>query len=179
MSTQLPAVHSVHVYDDDLDLIARLCGIAATSLRLGDAVLIVATEEHREQLVKELEHKGIDVRTAIREGRYVAVDAAGTLSYFMREGWPDAKLFAASIGTLLADARARATSKGQGLTVFGEMVAVLWESGQKKAALALENIWNAALNDGTFHLHCAYARNVFADGSELHSVCEVHSHVLQ
>ena len=59
------------------------------------------------------------------------------------------------------------------------MVAVLWDSGQKEAALALEEIWNSALGDSTFQLHCAYPRTVFSDETELRSVCELHSHALK
>jgi len=177
MSTQLPAVHSVHVYDHDLDLITRLCAIVSTGLRLGDAVLIVTTEDHRKQLVSELEKAGIDVRTAVREGRYTMLDAEETLATFMRNGSPDASLFASNVGTALANARAR--SRNQGLTVFGDMVDVLWEDGQREAALVLENIWNATLSESTFHLHCAYPRAVFSGEGDLRSVCDVHSHVLQ
>ena len=179
MSSQLPLVHSVHVYEEETDLITRLCAIVSTSLRLGDAVLIVATPDHRQQLVSELEKAGIDVQAFARDGRYTMLDAAETLSTFMLKGSPDATRFSASVGTVLKDARARAKSKNRGLTVFGEMVAVLWDGGQKEAALALESIWNSALADSTFHLHCAYPRTVFSDPTELRSVCEVHSHVLK
>jgi KaiC/GvpD/RAD55 family RecA-like ATPase len=179
MATQLPLVHSVQVYDHELDLITRLCAIVSTGLRLGDAVLIVATEEHRNELLNELEKADIDVRAALREGYYVMRDAADTLSTFMRNGSPDPELFASGVGVLLADLRARAKSRNRGLTVFGEMVAVLWEDGQKEAALRLEDIWNAALRDSTFHLHCAYPRAVFAQENDLRSVCDVHSYVLQ
>jgi uncharacterized protein with WD repeat len=179
MSSQPPPVHSVHVYEKEMDLITRLCAIVSTSLRLGDAVLIVATPAHRHQLVSELEKVGIDVHAAVRDGRYIMLDAAETLSTFMLNGSPDATRFSASVGTVLEDARARAKSKNQGLTVFGEMVAVLWDSGQKEAALALEGIWNSALGASTFHLHCAYPRTVFSDATELRSVCEAHSHVLK
>lgn len=179
MSSRPPPVHSVHVYEQEMDLITRLCAIVSTSLRLGDAVLIVATQNHRHQLVSELEKAGIDVRTSARDGRYIMLDAAETLSTFMLDGSPDPIRFSASVGTVLEDARARAKSKNQGLTVFGEMVAVLWDGGQKEAALALEDIWNSALAGSTFHLHCAYPRAVFSDPTELRSVCEVHSHVLK
>lgn len=179
MSTQLPPIHSVHVYEHDLDLITRLSAIVSTSLRLGDAVLIVATQDHRDQLVKQLETAGIDVRAAVRDGRYVMLDAREALSTFMQNGSPDPELFAAGIGVVLTQARANAKSKNQGLTVFGEMVAVLWAEGRHSAALALEEIWNNALADNTFHLHCAYPRDAFSDQAELRSVCEAHSHVLQ
>ena len=169
----------MQVYENDVDLITRLCAIVVTSIRLGDAILIVATAEHRDQLVNKLEKSGIDIRAAVRDGRYVMMEAAELLSLFMRDGYPDAELFRASVGTLVTKARAQAKSTNQGLTVFGEMVAVLWNNGQKEAALALERIWNAALADSTFHLHCAYPRAVFSDTGEFRSVCEVHSHVLQ
>jgi hypothetical protein len=178
MSSQ-PPVHSVHVYEQEVDLITRLCAIVSTSLRLGDAVLIVATQAHREQLIGELEKAGIDVQASARDGRYIMLDAAETLSTFMLNRSPDATRFSASVGRVLEDARTRAKSKNQGLTVFGEMVAVLWDGGQKDAALALEGIWNSALSTSTFHLHCAYPRTLFSDVTELRSVCEVHSHVLQ
>jgi hypothetical protein len=179
MSSRLPPVHSVHVYEQEVDLITRLSTIVSTSLRLGDAVLIVATQDHRDQLISGLEKAGIEVAALVRDGRYVMLDAAETLSTFMRDGLPDAARFSASVGKVLEDARARAKSKDQGLTVFGEMVAVLWDGGQKGAALALEEIWNSALADSTFNLHCAYPCTVFSDPAELRSVCEVHSHVLQ
>jgi len=179
MSSQPPPVHTVHVYEQEVDLITRLSAIVSTSLRLGDAVLIVATQDHRHRLVSELEKAGIDVGASVRDGRYIMLDAAETLSTFMLNGSPDAARFSASVGKVLEDARARAKSKDQGLTVFGEMVAVLWDGGQKEAALALEGIWNSALADSTFNLHCAYPCTVFSDPTELRSVCEVHSHVLR
>jgi hypothetical protein len=179
MATQSPPVHSVQVYDHELDLITRLCAIVSTGLRLGDSVLIVATEGHRSELVNELEKAGIDVRAALSEGRYVMLDAADTLSTFMCNGSPDPERFASGVGVVITDVRARAKSKNRGVTVFGEMVALLWEAGRKEAALQLENIWNAALRDSTFHLHCAYPRAALVEENDLRSVCDVHSHILQ
>lgn len=174
-----PAVHSVHVYNEASALISRLCGIVSSSLRVGDAVLIVANSEHRDQLVAGLQESGVDVRAHAREGRYTMVDAEETLSTFMVNGMPDGGLFMASVGALLADARKNARSKGQGLMVFGEMVAVLWDAGNKEAALRLEELWNDALNDRAFHLHCAYPRWGFVNQADEIAVCSVHSHVLQ
>jgi hypothetical protein len=108
-------------------------------------------------------------------------DAKEILSTFMVKGKPDSGMFRQSVGKLLRDAKAKARSKDGGLTVFGEMVAVLWEQGNKAAALALEELWNDVLNDRAFHLHCAYPRWTFVnDGDEtgLAAVCHAHSHVL-
>jgi KaiC/GvpD/RAD55 family RecA-like ATPase len=75
MSSHAPSVHSVHIYAESSALIERLCGIVSSSLQIGDAVLIVATAEHRDQLVKELQIRGVDVRTQAREGRFTMMDA--------------------------------------------------------------------------------------------------------
>ena len=53
------------------------------------------------------------------------------------------------------------------------MVAVLWGQGQKKAVLELESLWNAALNDRTFHLHRAYPHSGFKNDGTESSLAEV------
>ncbi|MGZ4837169.1 MAG: MEDS domain-containing protein [Terriglobales bacterium] len=179
MSARAPAVHSVHIYNEQSALISRLCGIVSSSLRVGDAVLIVATAETRNQLITELRKSDVDVRLHARERRFSMVDACEALSSFMVKGLPDSGLFTLAIGQLLADSRKRARSESHGLTVFGEMVAVLWDQGNKQAALQLEGLWNAALNHRTFHLHCAYPRSLFTDDSDVAAVCSAHSHILQ
>lgn len=177
MAVQVPAVHSVHIYEEDSALISRLCGIVSSSLRLGDSVLIVATAEHRQQLVSELRATGIELRDHAREGRFSMMDAKETLSTFMLNGRPNAKLFEVSIGRILEEARKTSRSRHRGLTVFGEMVAVLWDEGNKQGALELETLWNDALNNRAFHLHCAYPRSGFVNGDEA-TVCRSHSHVI-
>ena len=172
-----PAVHSVHIYDEPAALITRLCGLVSGSLLVGDSVLLVTTAEHRDQLMKELTACGVDVRPHARQGRFVMLDAKELLSTFIRDGMPDRDLFFATVGKVLSEARKSSKSVASGLTVFGEMVAVLWDSGNKRAALQLEALWNDALNDRAFHLHCAYPRAGFVGGEETH-VCAVHSHVL-
>jgi hypothetical protein len=181
MPQKEPAVHSVHFYENHAALIQRLCGITASGLRAGNSVLIVATAAHRLQLVKELKDTGIDVRSTARDGRFVMFDAKETLSTFMVDDMPDADRFEKSVGELLVEAKKRAVSKDQGLTVFGEMVAVLWDEGKRDAALSLERMWNDTLNSRAFHLHCAYPRWVFKNEGtdrDMESICHSHSHVL-
>lgn len=179
MSSHAPSVHSVHIYSESSDLISRLCGIVSSSLRIGDAVLVVATAEHRAGLVKELLGAGVDIRGHAREGRYTMVDAEEMLATFMRHGTPDRELFACSMGEVLNNARESAKSKAKGLTLFGEMVAVLWDDGNKDAALELEQLWNEALNERVFHLHCAYPRWGFINAVDETAVCSAHTHVVQ
>jgi KaiC/GvpD/RAD55 family RecA-like ATPase len=179
VSTQRPTVHSVHIYSDDTGLITRLCGIFAGSLRMGDSALVIATPEHREQLVKSLGEVGINLRSCAREGRYTMVDAHELLAQFMRHGMPDAKLFRESVGNVLASAYERARSRNKRVTAFGEMVAILWDNDEKEAALKLEGLWNEALREHSFHLHCAYPRGIFDNVGDIDSVHSMHTHVVQ
>lgn len=178
MATQFPAVHSVHIYDNDTDLITRLGAIVASSLRLGSSALVVATPEHRTQLVDHLREAGIQVRSCVREGRYTMLDAREALSMFLRDGQPDAKLFHRTVGNTVDLLRQRATAAKMNLTVFGEMVSLLWGDGRKDAALELEGLWNATLQHSTFHLHCGYPREILASEFDVANVCDAHSHVL-
>lgn len=178
MGTHDAAIHSVHIYNDSSDLISRLCEVVYSSLKVGDAVLIVATAHHRERLVKGLRKTGIELREHAREGRYTMIDADEMLSTFMVNGMPDSCLFTTSVGDVLAKARKGARSKAQGLMVFGEMVAVLWDKGAKDAALQLEALWNGALHHRAFHLHCAYPRWGFINADDEVAVCAAHSHLV-
>ncbi len=173
-----PRLHSVHIYSGDTELITRLCGIVSSGLSRGEAVLIVATAEHRMQLVSELQTAGVDVRALARSGRFMMVDAHEALSTFMLNGMPDAEMFSGTVGALLEDARSRSRSTHSGLTVFGEMVAVLWERGNKEAAVALEELWNDALNQRAFQLHCAYPRAAVTMADDENLICRSHSHVV-
>ena len=179
MSSAVPSVHSVHFYDSHEALIDRLRGVVSAGLVIGNSVLIVATEDHRNQLIRALQLLDVDVRECARQNRFTMCDAEEMLSKFMVKGLPDPALFLSSVGTLLAEAKRSARSEEQGLVVFGEMVAVLWEKGNRAGALALEKLWNDLLNERAFHLHCAYPRAHFAqDEAGMVNVCESHSHIL-
>ena len=177
----MSVVHSVHIYEDDAELVGRLCGIVYAALRGGDAVLIVASLAHRDRLVTELDKCGIDVRAKVRDGLFRMFDATEMLTLFMRNARPNKKLFKATVGALLNEARTFSRSKDRGLTVFGEMVSVLWDKKQTEAALELEQLWNEALAENTFHLHCAYPRSGFVNGdvAMLPKIQSCHSHVVQ
>jgi MEDS: MEthanogen/methylotroph, DcmR Sensory domain len=175
-----PAVHSVHFYDHDEALISRLQNIVASSLEGGSSVLIVATKEHRRQLQSALQESGVAL-SELPAGQLQMLDAGATLAHFMVHGRPNAQRFIESVGLLISNARQAALNSARGLTVFGEMVAVLWGEGNKIGALELERLWNDLLHDRTFHLHCAYPRWVLQDNISnltIKSICDEHSSVL-
>ena len=175
----LPAVHSVHFYESHEALIDRLCGVVSSGLLIGNSVLLICTQQHRSQLIKALQRLQVKVRNHARQGRFALYDARELLATFMVDGQPDDDRFLGSIGKVLGDAKKAARSKEAGLTVFGEMVSVLWEAGNKHGALALERLWNRTMEDRAFHLHCAYPGWLFqSDRADLQELYQVHTHVL-
>lgn len=175
-----PHVHSVHFYDYDGELISRLRGVMVAAMANGNSTLIVASQSHRDQLLKELDEHWPPWTLAATEGRLLMFDAREIMEQFMVNGRPDRALFLSSVGKLVNSARERARSANRGLTVFGEMVAELWADGNKHAALELESLWNDLLSQESFHLHCAYPKNSLGiDDADLKEICHRHSHVVK
>ena len=174
-----PNIHTVHLYSDSNDLIVHLSGIVASSLLVGSSVVIVATAAHREQLIEELLGVGIDLPRYAQERLFSMLDAKETLASFMVQDLPDPSRFRRSVGQVLANARACTRSKSGTFSVFGEMVALLWEAGNQTAALSLEGLWNDILTEIPFRLHCGYPKRAFRHETEVSAVCKVHSSVLR
>ncbi len=149
--------HLVEFYESD-ELLAESVGhYIEPGLRKDDAVLVVATKQHRELFEAAVVRAGVNVEAARAEGRYVDVDAAETLSLFMVDGTPDPVRFEAAFGGLVA----RLASSGRAVRIYGEMVAVLWAEGNISAALALEDLWNVLGRSQRFSLLCAYPLSAF------------------
>src|SRR2546422_2692962 len=132
--------HIVQFYEADSFLLAAVARYLGASLNAGDAGVVIATKPHREVLEAELRRAGVDLDTAHEQGRYVAFDAAETLSRFLIETSPDELLFADVVGGLIGQAAAKA--KHGRVRAFGEMVALLWAERKAEVALRVEELWN-------------------------------------
>jgi hypothetical protein len=169
-----PHAHLVNFYDDEADIVAELTRFVAEGLCRGEAVVVVATQAHRDALAAGLAGYGVDGGSA---GRYECLDAAGTLAAFMVDGAPDRSRFRTVVGGLVA----RAAAGGRPVRAFGEMVALLWADGNVPAAIRLESLWNELGREYPFSLYCAYPVAVLATADDLTAtghVCDRHSSIL-
>jgi hypothetical protein len=137
--------HFVQVYRDPRFLVEVVTEYVGTGLRAGEAVLLVAIPEHRAAFLHELEARGIDVAGAEAAGQLVLLDAVQTLQRFTAGGMPDWRAFHAEIGGVIAKLRLDHPS----VRAYGEMVDVLWQRGERDAAIRLEEFWNRSIRRPT------------------------------
>jgi hypothetical protein len=174
-----PGEHVVQLYRDDEELLAtHVSRYLGEGLRRGDGLLTIATPAHTDAFVGHLRRQGADPAAAIREGRFVRLDAEETLSRFMVDGQPSWGMFEQVIGGAIRDLEAR-VAHGK-LRAFGEMVGLLWSAGQTSAATLLEQYWNRMLEVHGITLFCAYPMDLLdcaRDEATLNMVVGSHSHV--
>ncbi len=168
--------HFVQFYHTSDFLIECLAGFAADGMWKGERVVVIATPEHRLRLEDRLRIKGVDVASGLVTGQLLSFDARETLDKFMVDGKPDRFAFVKVVGEIVE----RAT-QGRRLRAFGEMVALLWQDGNRGGAIELEHLWNELSRKHSFSLYCAYPADCAtagADGISLEHICSSHSCVL-
>ena len=148
------AGHVVQFYEQSPYLADRVSAFIAPGLKAGEAGIVIATPEHRGMIQVQLGALGIDVAEMRKQGSYVDLDAAETMSLFMLDGKPDRARFFEAIGGLITLARPKAQFPI--VRAYGEMVALLWAQGRQEAAIDLEELWNELLGHHPFSLMCGY-----------------------
>ena len=88
MDTNLDSPHEVQFYSSDSVLLETFAGFIANALASRNAVIVLATNSHREDLAQTLTAAGLDIDGAREQGLYIALDAGETLSTFMVDGAP-------------------------------------------------------------------------------------------
>jgi hypothetical protein len=165
--------HFVQLYDDTARLADAVAQYAQAGLRRGEAVVLIATPEHRRAFLRKLD----GAERALGEGRLRVLDAERTLERFMASGMPQWKAFHEIAGGLIAELRLRYPA----VRAYGEMVDVLWQRGEREAAIRLEEYWNELGRLQAFSLFCAYRLSPLdaaSYGGPLESVCRTHTHLI-
>ena len=151
-----PSRHEAQFYSDGRELLDRLVPFVAAAMKRGDAAVIVATSSHQESVLKRLKSNGLDADAAIKEGKYVAVDAVGALSIFMVNGMPEPARFFRFVGGLIEESANAVKTAYPRVAVFGEWTSILCKKGQVDAAIRLEQLWNQLAINCEVDLLCGY-----------------------
>jgi hypothetical protein len=164
--------HFVQLYEELDPLAEAVAQYVDTGLRRGEAAVLIATPEHRHAFLSKF-----NFRPALSSGSLKLLDAERTLERFMTNGMPEWAAFHRIIGGLIAELRLQYPA----VRAYGEMVDVLWQRGEREAAIRLEEYWNELGRLQTFSLFCAYRMSALdsaAYGGPLESVCKTHTHLI-
>ncbi|MEX0789218.1 MAG: MEDS domain-containing protein [Actinomycetota bacterium] len=168
--------HLVEFYESDELLVDSVRDFFTPALQACAPVILVATAAHRAAIIDALEARGFDIEAARRQEEFVDLDAAETLSRFMVGNFPDPARFEQVVGELI-----RSVGKGsQELRIYGEMVALLWDEGNRNGALRLEELWNNLSRTQPFTLLCAYPLTSIdwgSDSAQFRGICSTHTSV--
>src|SRR5436309_10995862 len=172
-----PSEHAVQVYRELDELAASVGRFLDAGFRAEEPAVVIATADHWEAFRAELERRGANIEQLQAQGLLTCRDAEETLATFMDGDVPSADRFGEAVGGLLDD-----VARGfpdQTIRAFGEMVDLLFQSGRQAAAIALEELWNSALESRRCALLCAYELDVFdfdAQTSALPEIIRTHTH---
>ena len=164
--------HLVEVYQDPAFLAETVTHYLAAGLHLGEGAIVIARAENRQRFSRALEEvHGLPAASVCM------LDADETLASFMVAGIPEWIAFQRVCGGAIAKLRLRYPA----VRAYGEMVDILWQRGERHAAIRLEEFWNELGRLQTFSLFCAYALDPLQPdsyGGALESVCRCHTHLI-
>jgi DNA-binding NarL/FixJ family response regulator len=172
--------HEVGFYSDDRRVLEDVTQFIGAALRAGNAAIVVATESHRNSLLRRLQAQGLDIGVAIEEGRYIMLDATDTLSTFMVDDAFDPVRFMEGFRNLIVTAAKAATGEHRRVTVFGEGTHLLWAQGNVHAAIQDEELCNELTKIYDVDILCGYSVESVQGGMGNHlfqQICAQHSAV--
>ena len=172
--------HAVRFHGDDASFVDGFTPFVSVALNAGNVAIVVATKPHRERILQRLQAHGLDIPSAINQGRYIALDAAETLSTFMVNDLPDSLRFLKIASDLIVRASQAANGESPRVAACGECAALLWAEGRTEAAIQLEHLWSEVANTYDVDILCGYVMKSFQREPKRHiyeRICAEHSAV--
>ena len=164
---QEPLHHRVQFFEDAEALGQRVAQFLVEGLQRGARAVAIARLVHLSAIEQQLTRAGIDVAAAKSLDKLVLIDAQDVVDAVVIDGHSNAAKFRE-----LAHAR---IPTNRDVHVYGEVVDLLWERGQRDAMLELEELWSQLLRDQPITLLCGYRLGAF--GHDLESfdrICGLH-----
>lgn len=173
--------HQVATYRDDASFVSDFALFLAAALKVGNPVIVIATESHRRGILQQLHEQGWDIDRAMKEGSYIELDASQTLSTFMVNDWPDSQRLSKLAAGLIQDALKGAKSPAPRVAVCGECAPNLLAQGKGESAIEVECLWDKMARTYEFDLLCGYVlQDDLLSEPNSHTfrrICAVHSTV--
>ncbi len=173
--------HEAQIYSNDASLLDGFTSFVAGGLNAGDAVVVLASEAHRQGLFQKLQTQGFDLEAIVASGGYISVDACETVSSFMVDDQPDSDQLGSLVSSLVKTASKAPNGATRRVSVCGECAPFLWTQGKLDAALRVEELWDAAIHKYGLSTLCGYISRSLPGEREqriFQRICDVHSAVI-
>lgn len=172
------SVHAVASYHHDASFVDDFTRFIEAALKMGIPVIVIATESHRNTLLRGLRARGWDMDAAIQGGRYISLDTGDTLSKFMVNDWPDAGRLWKVVDELIREATKAMQGTYPKVAVCGECAPTLWAQGKAEAAIEVERLWEEIAKSYNVEILCGYLTGDFPsleNNPIFERICAVHS----
>lgn len=170
--------HPVQIYDRLDFLASAVAHYAAEGLQRGEAVLLNGMPSNTDAVRASLRSRGIDADAAVRSGQLTIFDVRQGLGCMDAEG----AVSEAGLHASLCDATEKARDGGRftGARWWGELTNLLYQRGERDAALGVERVAGEAARDAGTAILCSFLGDRFdaAHYDGLRSMCCAHTHVI-
>jgi len=156
-SSSLTGHHEVLLYSQDRQLIAKLTEFVGAALATGNAAVVVATASHQKDLLQSLQTHGVDIATAIKQGRYLTVDAAEALSAMMVNGVLEPDRAMGCYGDLIKKAIGAVGREHGRVAGFGECADSLLRQGNHEGVMQDERLASKLCEMYPVDVLCGYS----------------------
>lgn len=170
--------HMVQIYDNDEFLVRAVGHFAAEGFRSGEVVALTGTAEHVRAIRGALAALDIDTEAAEKREQLVVTDAEDAANAILKDGLPDADLFAGLTTPIIE--KAQSDPRYSGIRWWGEISNVFYRRGDTAAVLLDEEAGDAAVRRHGIALLCTLQYDRFdpTDYETLQGVCCRHTHVI-
>lgn len=165
---QAPTDHRLLLYAERLGLVRAIGEFAAQALERGGAAVILAGKS---SLLAAEQWVRLVASAPDLEARLVLADRDDVIARLAGSQDP-----ASRFETLLDHARARLPSDAEPVYIYGDLVAALWERGDIRTAISIEEVVNRMAARTGQSILCAYPQ-ALADSSDFSAIGACHTSV--
>ena len=179
--SEAKSFHKLQVYPDDASFLDGFVSFIAGSLNAGNAIAVLATEEHRQGIFQKLETQGFDLGALVKSGGYIPLDVAEALSLFIVDGKPDPNQFRGIVSSLVETGSKAPNGATRRVFACGECAPTLWRQGKLDDALRVEELWDEVSHKFGLSTLCGYISRGLQGEREhgiFQRICAVHSAVI-
>jgi DNA-binding NarL/FixJ family response regulator len=103
--------HKLELYSNDEAFLDDSTDFIMAALKVGKAVILIATDLHQRGLLQRLQARGMDVAALVDQKRYISLDVADSLPTFMVDDSPDPVRVAKAVRDPIVEAAKAAKEK--------------------------------------------------------------------